>query len=131
VASPAPPAAVPRLRRRGAGPGAAPGSRGGAGGQRLSVQAAPGATAEERERLRAGFVRLCEIESPTGRERGVADAVAAELRAAGLEVHEDGTGPETGSDAGNLLARIEGPEGTPTVLLCAHLDTVPLEGPVE
>ena len=33
--------------------------------------------------------------------------------------------------AGNLLARIEGPEGAPTVLLCAHMDTVPLDGPVE
>ena len=38
---------------------------------------------------------------------------------------------ETGADAGNLYARIPGPEGAPTVLFCAHLDTVPLTAPIE
>jgi tripeptide aminopeptidase len=85
----------------------------------------------ERERLVAEFVRLCEIESPSGRERAMADAVAGELRDLGLEVEEDASGAETGSDAGNLLARIEGPEGARTILLCAHLDTVPLDAPVQ
>jgi tripeptide aminopeptidase len=61
----------------------------------------------------------------------MADAVTAELRAMGLEVTEDDSGRETGADAGNLLARIPGPEGSQTVLLCAHLDTVPLDAPVE
>lgn len=77
------------------------------------------------------FARLCEIESPSGRERAMADAVAAELRALGLEASEDGSASETGSDAGNLIARMPGPEGAPTVLLGAHLDTVPLTAPVE
>jgi tripeptide aminopeptidase len=85
----------------------------------------------ERERLVADFVRYCEIESPSGRERAMADAVAADLRALGLEVEEDGTASDTGSDAGNLLARIDGPEDARTLLLCAHLDTVPLDAPVE
>jgi tripeptide aminopeptidase len=89
------------------------------------------ATQAERERLRADFVRLCEIESPSGRERAMADAVSAELHAAGLEVSEDSSAPLTGSDAGNLLARIPGPSGARTIVLCAHLDTVPLDAPVE
>ena len=89
------------------------------------------ASAEERERLLSDFVRLCEIESPSGSERAMADAVAEELRALGLEVEEDESGPETGSDSGNLLTRIPGPADRRTVLLCAHLDTVPLEAPVE
>lgn len=89
------------------------------------------ASTEERERLLADFVRFCEIESPSGRERAMADALTEDLRGLGLEVEEDDSGPETGSDAGNLLARIPGPEGAPTVLLCAHMDTVPLDGPVE
>ena len=89
------------------------------------------ASTEERERLLAEFIRFCEIESPSGRERGVADALIEELRRLGLEVDEDETAGRTGSDAGNLLARVPGPEGAPTVLLCAHMDTVPLEGPVE
>jgi tripeptide aminopeptidase len=89
------------------------------------------ASAAERERLRADFVRLCEIPSPSFSERPAADWVAAELRALGLEVHEDGSAGETGSDSGNLLARIPGPESARTVVLCSHLDTVPLAAPVE
>jgi tripeptide aminopeptidase len=86
------------------------------------------ATPAERERLRADFVRLCEIPSPSRRERAAADFVAAEI---GLELSEDSSASETGADAGNLYARIPGPEGAPTVLFCAHLDTVPLTGPIE
>jgi tripeptide aminopeptidase len=89
------------------------------------------ASQAERERLHADFVALCGIESPSLRERSVADAVIAGLEAAGLEVEEDSSAAIVGSDAGNLLARIPGPEGAPAVLLCAHLDTVPLAGPVE
>jgi tripeptide aminopeptidase len=89
------------------------------------------ATKQEKERMVDEFVRLCEVESPSRRERAVADAVAAELRAIGLEPEEDSSGRETGSDAGNVLARMPGPDGAPTVLLCAHLDTVPLDDRVE
>lgn len=89
------------------------------------------ASEAELEQACEHFVRLCEIESPSRRERAAADAVAADLRSLGLEVEEDDAGAETGSDAGNLLARVPGPDGAPTVLLCAHLDTVPLAGPVE
>ena len=77
------------------------------------------------------FVRLCEIESPSGRERQMADAVLDELRAAGLDPNEDASAGETGSNAGNVIARVEGPEGARTIMLCAHLDTVPLAGPVQ
>jgi tripeptide aminopeptidase len=86
------------------------------------------ATQAERERLRADFVRLCEIPSPSHRERAAADYVQAEI---GLELDEDGSGSQTGADAGNLYGRIPGPDGAPTVLFCAHLDTVPLTGPIE
>src|SRR3954463_3027011 len=89
------------------------------------------ATPEERERVLDDFVRYCEIESVSGNERALADAVTADLRALGLEVFEDETGSETGSNAGNLLARIEGPSGARSILLCAHMDTVPLDAPVE
>ena len=89
------------------------------------------ASAAEREQLLDDFVRLCEIESPSRRERKVADAMRAELESLGLEVEEDDSGADTGSEAGNLLARIPGPPDSPTVLLCAHLDTVPLSAPVE
>jgi tripeptide aminopeptidase len=94
---------------------------------------APRASAAERERLVSEFVRLCEIESVSKNERAVADTVTALLQEElGLEVSEDSTGPETGSSAGNLLARIPPPEGVSrSILLCAHLDTVPVDGPLE
>jgi tripeptide aminopeptidase len=97
----------------------------------VTVRSLQGASSAERERLLDDFMRLCEIESPSQRERKVADAVRAELEQLGLTVEEDGTGADTGSDSGNLLARIEGPPDARTILLCAHLDTVPLNGPVE
>jgi tripeptide aminopeptidase len=88
------------------------------------------ASQAERERLNRTFAALCRIESPSGRERPAADWVADQLRGMGLDVEEDGSGPLVGSDAGNLLARIPG-RSDAAVLLCAHLDTVPLAAPVE
>src|SRR3954447_1625114 len=89
------------------------------------------ATAEERDRLLSDFVRYCEIESVSRNERAMADAVTEDLRALGLEVHEDDSAAETGSNAGNLLARIEGPPGSRSIVLCAHMDTVPQDAPIE
>jgi tripeptide aminopeptidase len=104
-----------------------------------SVQSRVGAL--ERRYLNGTFAELCRIESPSARERRCAERVIAELRALGVEVHEDGAGPLVGSDCGNLLARIPaggGPpvedrleSGRPCLLLCAHLDTVPLQAAVE
>jgi tripeptide aminopeptidase len=88
------------------------------------------ATDAERERLHETFEALCRIESPSGRERGVADWVTNELRGMGLDVQEDDSGPAVGSNAGNLFARIPG-AGSGSILLCAHMDTVPLTAPVE
>ena len=48
------------------------------------------------------FVRLCEIPSPTGEEREVADAVLAELRELGVEVDEDDAAEPAQAGAGNL-----------------------------
>jgi tripeptide aminopeptidase len=80
------------------------------------------------------FTELCALPSPPGRERAVADRVRTELRGIGLDVEEDGSGPATGSDAGNLYARLAptngGGDGVP-LLLCAHLDTVPFDGELE
>jgi tripeptide aminopeptidase len=97
----------------------------------LTATPAPRASRAERDRLRQDFVRLCEIESPSGRERALADALLAELRAAGLSPEEDASAGETGSDAGNVVVRVGGPPGARTVMLCAHMDTVPLDAPVE
>lgn len=80
------------------------------------------ASEAERAWLAEMFVELCRIPSPFGRERACADRVAAELRALRLDVHEDETG--------NLLTRLSG-RSERSILLCAHLDTVEVSGPIE
>jgi len=89
------------------------------------------ASAAEKDRLADTFVRLCEIESPSGHELEIARALRAELERLGLEVTEDDTAAETGAGCGNLLTRLPGPDGARTIMLCAHLDTVPLADAVE
>jgi tripeptide aminopeptidase len=89
--------------------------------------------AGERRRLHASFESLCRIPSETGDERAVADWLIRELGAMGLAVEEDDAGAVVGSNAGNLLARIPARGGNRrrSILLCAHMDTVPLTAPVE
>lgn len=84
----------------------------------------------ELRRMNDTFAELCAISSPSRRERAVADRVAGELRALGLAVEEDRAGDEIAGNAGNLLARLPG-EHERSVLLCAHMDTVPHVGPIE
>lgn len=84
----------------------------------------------ERRRLHNTFEALCRLESPTRSERGVADWLRQELEGMGLTVEEDDTGSQTGSDSGNLLARIPG-RSSRQLMLCAHMDTVPLTAAVD
>jgi tripeptide aminopeptidase len=76
----------------------------------------------ERRRLNDLFVELCRIESPSGREAPCAARVRTELEELGLAVESDG--------AGNVFARIAGGSDA-ALMLCAHLDTVALQAPVE
>jgi tripeptide aminopeptidase len=77
------------------------------------------------------FVELARVPSPPGREREVADSVVEYLGGLALPVDEDDAGARIDSTIGNLLCRIEPTgEGRP-LFFCAHLDTVPPEGPIE
>ena len=88
------------------------------------------ATEAERRRLNHTFEQLCRIPSPFGHERECARWVAAELAAMGLEAEEDDAGQTTGAQCGNLLARLPGSPAR-SLLLCAHLDTVFPQAPIE
>jgi len=84
----------------------------------------------ENQRMFDRFARLCELASPTGFERAVADAVLGELRELGVEAGEDGAAEPARAGAGNVVARIPGERDT-WVMFASHLDTVPHDGAVE
>jgi tripeptide aminopeptidase len=78
------------------------------------------------------FVELAALPSPPGEERAVADRVLDYLGMLGLEADEDDAGARVGSTMGNILCRLEpSREGGQPLFLCAHLDTVPPEGPID
>lgn len=91
----------------------------------------------ERRNLHQTFATLCRIDSPSGREGACARWVRDQLEPLGLTVEEDGAGPAAASDTGNLLVRVPGDGHTGSIsaatpiMLCAHLDTVPAQGPIE
>jgi tripeptide aminopeptidase len=80
------------------------------------------ASEAEKARLNETFAALCRIPSPFGREADVAAHVTRELESMGVAVEPDARG--------NLLSRIRG-RSDRTLLLCAHLDTVDVSGPLE
>jgi tripeptide aminopeptidase len=76
----------------------------------------PRATGTERRHLNELFAQLCAIPSPSGEEAAVSAHVVGLLEQAGLACTIDA--------AGNVLTRL-GSGDRSSVLLCAHLDTVP------
>src|SRR2546423_6678517 len=77
------------------------------------------------------FTELAALPSPPGEERAVADVVIGYLRDLGLSVDEDDAGSKVGSNIGNLYCRLDATDGGRPIFLCAHLHTVPPEGPIE
>jgi tripeptide aminopeptidase len=79
------------------------------------------------------FLELCAIPSPSGQERAVADRVGAYLTELGLDWDEDDSAERLGGTTGSIYCRLpeaNGEGGTP-IFLCAHTDTVPLDGELE
>lgn len=75
-------------------------------------------------RLLDTFLELVRIASPSLSERTLAEHVEDLLVQIGCEVRFDSTAEATGSDTGNLFARLPGTGDGLRVILSAHLDTV-------
>lgn len=70
------------------------------------------------------FMRLIAIDSESGNERAMADAIKLDLADLGMIVEEDDTLSLTKSNAGNIYAYLPGKIEKAPILFCAHLDTV-------
>ena len=77
-----------------------------------------------RERIVKTFLALSAIDSPSYGERKMCSELKKRLEALGLSVREDDSAERSGSDCGNLIARLNGTLDLPYVLYCSHMDTV-------
>jgi len=81
------------------------------------------------ERLAETFRFLAETSSVSRREGALAAELKRRLQILGAQTFIDGAAIKTGSDTGNLIARLEGSREVPPLLVNAHMDTVqPGEG---
>lgn len=85
----------------------------------------------KRKRILKTFLELVKIPSPTFKEREVADYLVKRLRDLGFRTQRDLAGKKIGSNTGNIIARLKGSSSYPTLLFCAHLDTVEPALPVQ
>lgn len=84
------------------------------------------------KRLLEEFLELVKVDSPTRKERAVAEVIKTKLVALGAEISEDDAGEKLGGNCGNIFAYIKGNvSDAPTIMLSAHMDCVsPCEGVV-
>jgi tripeptide aminopeptidase len=78
------------------------------------------------ERLARTFVQLCEIDSPSRKEKMVADYLTRTFQELGAtSIVEDHSSEQTGSDCGNLIIHIAGNRpDQETIFFACHMDTV-------
>lgn len=75
-----------------------------------------------REELVNTFLNLAQTPSPSGSERDVAMIIKRELELSGIACEFDSTSDNTGSNTGNLIAKISGTG--PMLMFVTHMDTV-------
>ena len=76
------------------------------------------------KRLLNTFVKLVSIDSPSYAERQMCEELKKRLVKLGLSVEEDDTAGHSGSNCGNLIAKLPGTVELPPILFCCHMDTV-------
>ncbi|MDO5044593.1 MAG: M20/M25/M40 family metallo-hydrolase [Coriobacteriia bacterium] len=69
------------------------------------------------------FFELVQVDAPSKQEKPMAELLVQKLEALGLSVEIDDSAKETGSNTGNVLARLKG-TGKGEVVLSAHMDAV-------
>jgi len=76
------------------------------------------------ERLFKTFYDLLKINSPSQKEKAVADYILGRFAKLGIAASTDNAGDATGSDTGNVIAFIQGTKDGEPVLFNSHMDTI-------
>ena len=77
------------------------------------------------DRLTNTFLDLVRIDSPSRREKGVADHLCALLSPRGYDIHVDNAGAAIGGDTGNVIVRVPATGPGEAIAFSAHMDCVP------
>ena len=78
-----------------------------------------------KERLAEHFTTLCELSSPSGDEKAVADYLKQTFSSLGADfIREDESSAQTGSNSGNLIIRFNGSNEVNPIFFACHMDTV-------
>lgn len=77
------------------------------------------------QRLTTTFLDLVRIDSPSLREKGVADHICTLLAGRGYDIRVDDAGSSIGGDTGNVIVRVPGTGPGEAVAFSAHMDCVP------
>ena len=76
------------------------------------------------KRLIDEFLELVQIDSPTSTEGKIAKVLVEKLEEIGLTVEIDDAAAKTGSETGNVIARLKGTKEGKKILFSSHMDTV-------
>lgn len=76
-------------------------------------------------RLTDTFLNLVRIDSPSLREKAVADHLCALLAGRGYDIRVDDAGTATGGDTGNVIVRVPATGPGEAIAFSAHMDCVP------
>ena len=82
-------------------------------------------TAESVDGVSTLFEALCRTRSQSLSEGAISAQVKGLLESFGFAFKEDDAAAQLGGEAGNLICHIPGADATKTIVICAHLDTVP------
>lgn len=78
-----------------------------------------------KERILDLFMELARIDSPSLREKEVAQYLRKMMEGRGYEVLEDKAGSACGGDTGNIIVRVTGSGDGEPIAFSAHMDCVP------
>ena len=77
-----------------------------------------------RQRISDEFMRQASIDSPSFKEKAIADYLEQRFAQLDATIEYDDAGPKIGSESGNMIIRIDGSKTGSPLLLSVHMDTV-------